>query len=39
VVLLPDSAPSHPRESILTSDDGFIIIKILPPVSQLLCSP
>jgi hypothetical protein len=30
-VLLLVNAPSHPRESILTSDDDLIIIKFCPP--------
>jgi hypothetical protein len=38
-VLLLDSAPSHPRESLLTSDDGLIIIKFMSPMSQLIYSP
>jgi hypothetical protein len=30
-VLLLGNAPSHPRVSILDSDDGLIIVKFLPP--------
>jgi hypothetical protein len=30
-VLLIDNAPSHPKESVLTSDDGIILVKFLPP--------
>jgi hypothetical protein len=29
-VLLLDNALSHPRHSILTSDDGFSVVKFLP---------
>jgi hypothetical protein len=32
-------ALSYPRESILTSNDGLIVEKFLPPMSQLLYSP
>lgn len=30
-VLILDNAPSHPNESLLTSDDGLITCKFLPP--------
>jgi hypothetical protein len=30
-VLLRDNAPSHPTESILTSNDVLIVVKFLPP--------
>jgi hypothetical protein len=29
-VLLLDNAPSHPRKSVLTSDDSLIVVKFLP---------
>jgi hypothetical protein len=35
-VLLLDNVPSHPRDSVLTSDDGLIIVKFCPSISQLL---
>jgi hypothetical protein len=38
-VMLLDNAPSHPRESVLTSDDGLITVKFLSPMSQAICSP
>jgi hypothetical protein len=37
-VLLLDSAPSHPRESLLTFANGLIVVKIFPLMSQLLHS-
>ena len=30
-VLLLDNAPSHPNESVLKTNDGLIVTKILPP--------
>jgi hypothetical protein len=38
-VMLLDNAPSHPMESVLTSDDDLITVKILSPMSQAICSP
>jgi hypothetical protein len=31
-MLLPDSAPSHPRENIISSDNGLIIVKFFLPI-------
>jgi hypothetical protein len=39
-VLLLDRALSHPRDSILTSDDVLIIVKFLPTtVTGMACGP
>jgi hypothetical protein len=37
-VLLLDNAPSHPRQSVVTSDDG-LIIKFLPPMDEGVIAP
>jgi hypothetical protein len=38
-VLLLDSAPSNPTESILTSDDGLIVVKFLLPSVTAIIQP
>jgi hypothetical protein len=38
-VLLIDNDPSHPRDSVLTSDDGLIIVKFLPPNVTAIIQP
>jgi hypothetical protein len=39
VVLLLDNAPSHSRQSLLTSDDGLIIVTFLPPNVTAIIQP
>jgi hypothetical protein len=39
VVLLPDNSPSHPRKSMLTSDNGLIIVKLLSSSVTALIQP
>jgi hypothetical protein len=34
-VVLLDNAHFHPRDSVLTSADGLIVVKFLPPMLQL----
>jgi hypothetical protein len=38
-VLLLDSAPSHPREGILTSNDDHIVVNFLPPNVTAILQP
>jgi hypothetical protein len=38
-VLLLDSAPSHPRERVLTSNDGLMVVKFLTPNVTAIFSP